>query len=253
MGIAEGLCYKLSPVQDLALQSAAREMMGDDKLLELLSLPHWAFDFDGVVVDSSAVHADAFRRVFAEIGIDFSDYSAISGRPTREVFEQQLGKAGHKPRMEEVSRLVSAKQQIVIDLIARGEGLACPRGIRELLGWCNEHGKRVSLVTSATRERIIKSLEVLGLQRMFGLIVAAEDVARGKPHPEPYLAAMRMAGDIKASNYLVFEDSASGIASAKAAGMAVIHFAGGDQPLPGADAVINSFTEVLAVLEECGD
>jgi beta-phosphoglucomutase len=227
-----------------------RDIRDNIKFSRLLSLPYWAFDFDGVVVDSSALHANAFKRVFEEIGIEFTDYALIAGRSTRDAVESLLLKAGRTTVAAEVSLLVAKKQRMVIDLIARGEGLECTEGIKELLEWCRRNGKSVSLVTSATKERIRSSLEALKLTDMFQFVVAAEDVAKGKPNPDPYLAAMRLTGEENASSFLVFEDSTSGVASAKAAGMSVIHFAAGGQPIPQADAAIESFTEVLASLNK---
>ncbi len=226
--------------------------MKENILARLLSLPNWVFDFDGVVVDSSAIHANAFRKVFSEIGIDFDDYGAIAGRSTWDVVETQLRKAGRNPEPADVQELVLRKQNMIIDFIASGEGLQCPPGVREVIALGKRLGKTISMATSAARDRVLRMLDALELTAYFQCIVTADDVARGKPWPETYQAVLKHVEDDNAANYLVFEDSGSGVASAKAAGMIVIHYAAESWPIADADAAIASFEEVLAALETDG-
>jgi beta-phosphoglucomutase-like phosphatase (HAD superfamily) len=78
---------------------------------------------------------------------------------------------------------------------------------------------RVAIVTSAPRGAALRILARAGLSAP-AVVVTADDVARGKPSPEPYvLAATRLA--IDPSQALVVEDSVSGVEAAQAAGMEV--------------------------------
>jgi HAD superfamily hydrolase (TIGR01509 family) len=89
----------------------------------------------------------------------------------------------------------------VVDVIERERGLV-----------------KFAVVSGSPRESIVRTLETLGLLGDFPVIVGAEDYARGKPNPEPFLTAAARMG-VAARDCLVFEDADAGIASAEAAGM----------------------------------
>ena len=78
----------------------------------------------------------------------------------------------------------------------------------------------VGVVSSAAREEIEPVLAAAGLDDVFHVVVSAEDVTHGKPHPEAYERAARLLG-VPAVEILAFEDSEAGVAAAKAAGMRV--------------------------------
>jgi sugar-phosphatase len=85
------------------------------------------------------------------------------------------------------------------------------------------------------------------------VLVAADDVSHGKPHPEPYLKGAERLG-LKPEECLVIEDAPAGIQAAHAAGMKVVGFASTyrEELLAEADAVISAFSKLSLVLEENG-
>ena len=77
----------------------------------------------------------------------------------------------------------------------------------------------VVVVSGAARAEIEPVVDAAGLTASLRGIVAADDVERGKPHPEGYLRAVELLGDVPPGDVLVFEDTEAGVAAAKAAGM----------------------------------
>jgi HAD superfamily hydrolase (TIGR01509 family) len=78
-----------------------------------------------------------------------------------------------------------------------------------------------AVVSGSTRESIVKSLTTVGLLDRFDILVGHEDYTRSKPAPDAYLLAAERLG-IAPRDCLVFEDTAMGIESATAAGMASV-------------------------------
>jgi sugar-phosphatase len=76
------------------------------------------------------------------------------------------------------------------------------------------------VVTSAPRELALAKIAKVGLPEP-KLLICAEDVENGKPHPEPYLAGARQLG-FDPDRLVAIEDAPAGIASARSAGMTVI-------------------------------
>jgi HAD superfamily hydrolase (TIGR01509 family) len=79
----------------------------------------------------------------------------------------------------------------------------------------------LGLASSANRELIDLVLELAGFGDAFGVTVSSEEVERGKPAPDVYLAAARGLG-VDPARGVAIEDSSSGLRAAAAAGMAVI-------------------------------
>jgi HAD superfamily hydrolase (TIGR01509 family) len=77
------------------------------------------------------------------------------------------------------------------------------------------------VVSGGTRESVTKSLEAMNILDRFETLVCAEDYAKSKPDPEPYLTAAKRLG-VAPEECLVFEDTAIGIQAATAAGMASV-------------------------------
>jgi HAD superfamily hydrolase (TIGR01509 family) len=82
-------------------------------------------------------------------------------------------------------------------------------------------GIPLAVVSNSPRRRLDSALEVSGLGRYFTVSVSADDVARPKPHPDPYLRAAELLG-IAPGAVVAVEDSPTGAASAAAAGMRVV-------------------------------
>lgn len=106
------------------------------------------------------------------------------------------------------------------------------------------------LASSGSRQRIARSLAVVGfLDHFADRMFSAEQVARGKPAPDLFLFAAAALG-VPASGCVVVEDSPSGVAAGKAAGMTVLGYAGLTPAgrLGDADAVFTRMDELPGLL-----
>jgi len=170
------------------------------------------FDLDGVLIDSTPAHARAYAEVMARHGLDSIRYAKLAGRPTREVFGE-LGFDG--TRLDEIVR----EKQVAAREILRSETPLFP-GARELLERLHATEIRLALVTGGSRESVRVVVERFGLDAWLDSVVTGEDVGRGKPAPDPFLEACARL-DVLPEEALGIEDSASGLRSARAAGIPV--------------------------------
>ena len=93
-------------------------------------------------------------------------------------------------------------------------------GVPELLQYCTDHGIKVGIATSNSRELVENVVKVHNLDKYLDCIMTGCDVAKGKPAPDIYLAVAHELG-VSPENCLVFEDIIPGIQAGKAAGMRV--------------------------------
>ena len=122
----------------------------------------------------------------------------------------------------ERDRLAQDKERWFRELATAGVD-ATP-GAVELLAWARGHGIATGLVTNAPRENADLMIAALGLASDFDVVICATESPRSKPHPDPYLEALRRLS-LDAAHALAIEDSATGIAAARAAGLDVIALA----------------------------
>jgi len=104
----------------------------------------------------------------------------------------------------------------------------------------------LAVASNTARDLVVFALESTGLLDAFDAVVTADDVGHGKPAPDVYLEACRRLG-VSPSEAVALEDSESGVASAKAAGLTVVaipQWAVVD--VSAADHVIDSLEELLA-------
>lgn len=173
------------------------------------------FDSDGVLVDSHAEVEVAWRALAGEFGLDYAVLATqLVGVPARQTLERHLGG-------DVLTAAVARLEDLEVETAATTRPIA---GARELVAALP--GGRWAIVTSASRR--------LGVARWSGAglpvpphTVTADDVARGKPHPDPFLAGAALLG-VAPSRCVVFEDSPSGGEAAAAAGATVV--AVGSQP-----------------------
>jgi mannitol-1-/sugar-/sorbitol-6-phosphatase len=129
-------------------------------------------------------------------------------------------------------------------------GLIILPGVEKLLA--SLPADRWTIVTSATTRLLEGRLQHAGLP-IPKVLVPAERVANGKPHPEPYLAGAKLLGFAPA-DCLVIEDSPAGVASGKAAGCRVLAVLSShaQSELTGADWFVASLEQVIATLRPDG-
>lgn len=170
------------------------------------------FDLDGVLVDSTG-SVERHWRVWARArGIDEEKVAAIS----------------HGVRAIEVIRTVAPHldAEAELRLLEKAEsadhaGFAAMPGAIELVR--SVPRGRWGVVTSGTRAIAADRLRSVGVPDP-PVLVTADDVTNGKPHPEPYLKAAEELG-VPAAECLVIEDAPAGIRAAQAGGMKVVALA----------------------------
>ena len=167
------------------------------------------FDLDGVLVDSTR-SVDRQWRIWArEQGIDEEKVMALGhGVRTIDVIRAV---APHLDAEAEVRKLESREAE-------DHDGVAVMPGAAELVRAIPEG--RWCVVTSGTRHLARARLRLAGIPIPM-ILITADDVANGKPYPEPYLQAAELLG-VDPKECLVIEDAPAGIQSAHAGGMKVI-------------------------------
>ncbi len=211
------------------------------------------FDFDGVLVNSEPLHFRAMRDSLVPEGIVIDateylrNYVAYDDRRAIRIALEQHGHASDPVTVEVVTdrkvRLFAEMKRVIPFF----------PGARDLV---LELQREVPLaIASGARHAEIEDILVGGgLREAFTAVVGADDVARTKPDPEPYLEALRLlqavAPGLEADHCLAVEDTPPGIEAARAAGMIVVGIAHtyDASVLASADHVLPSLRRVDAAL-----
>lgn len=178
----------------------------------------YLFDMDGTIADTDYFHRLAFQKFFASKDIAFRERifeEEISGRSNLEIMENFFPYADRKARND----LAEEKEALFREL-ASGYIRPTP-GVIELISDAFHHGITLCLVTNAPRQNAEMILGELELSNLFDQIVIADELEHGKPHPLPYLEALRLLGRA-CDEAIAFEDSVAGITSARGAGLKVV-------------------------------
>ena len=195
------------------------------------------FDLDGVLVDSTACVERAWRKWAARHDLDPDSVMAVAhGRRTVETVSLV---APHLVVADEVAALEGVEAHTT-------EGVYEIPGARQLLERLPDDAW--AIVTSGTRSVATHRIRHTGLP-MPRVLVCADEIDRGKPHPEGYLTAAARLGRAPA-DCVVIEDTPPGLEAARAAGMRSIGIAGTypASALTIADLVVPSLTALPAEL-----
>jgi HAD superfamily hydrolase (TIGR01509 family) len=179
-------------------------------------------DFDGVIVDSEGMQLEAVNLVLAGYGIRLQDEDWITfcvGHKTRDILERLLGDSVDSG---EFDRLVAAKSAAYRSLVQAGQPVARP-GIRELIQQAQAAGYRCGIASATPEADIRDVVSRLDLASYFDAIVSADAVPRPKPAPDVYLRAAALLG-VEPSRCVIVEDTPTGLAAGRAAGMRCVAF-----------------------------
>jgi HAD superfamily hydrolase (TIGR01509 family) len=200
------------------------------------------FDMDGLLVSTESTWFAVETEVMAGLGAPWGPehQAALVGGPLRHSAEYMLRVAGHPDLpVEALERMLL---EGMVTHLRRGPVDWMP-GAPELLADVAAAGVPAALVSSSYRTVMDAVLDAVG-RHHFAVTVSADDVARTKPYPDPYDAAARALG-VDPAACVALEDSATGAASARAAGCVIVAVPSIAPVDPSqVDAVVASLAEV---------
>ncbi len=173
------------------------------------------FDFDGVLADTENVHIAAWQRTFDALGWEIPDeVCARAVEIDDRVFLAEVF-ASRKIEEGDVEGWVRRKQVLTVTMLADS-----PRvypGVIDLIRRVRDRA-RLAVVSGTWRANIEAVLKAAGLRDAFAQLIGKEDVQAVKPDPECYRLALSRLG-LKPAQAVALEDSASGVAAARGAGI----------------------------------
>ena len=208
------------------------------------------FDMDGLLLDSETLSMEALHSAGVALGVDMPP-AFCRGMIGSSV---DLCRAMIRERYGDgfpLDRYFALHGEHLDALVASGR-LALKDGVMALLDALDRRGLPRAVATSSGRARALHHLERAGIAGRFARIVTRDDVSRGKPDPEPYLAAA--AGlEVAPTACLALEDSHTGVRAAHAAGMRVVMVPDLLQPTAEmhekAHRIVRSLHEVIGLLD----
>lgn len=177
------------------------------------------FDNDGLLLDTESVWTRAERDLFARRGSEFTaadkrELVGTSAQIAGGLLERRLGEPGHADQLiAELNELVVAELE---------HGVEAMGGARELIRSLAERGTPLGLVSNSPIAFVRRSLQIAGFEDLFDVVVSAHETAAPKPAPDPYLEACRRLKVSPGPGVIALEDSPTGVAAARAAGLTVI-------------------------------
>jgi sugar-phosphatase len=168
-------------------------------------------DLDGTLIDTGAIYERHWRAWASVRGIDPDRVIALHyGRPAAQTI------AIVAPELDATAEAAAYNAEVARD--PDTGGLRAIEGAAALLSGLPP--ERWAIVTSATRTMVERWLPALGLP-LPRVLVAVEDVGRGKPAPDPYVRAAELLG-FSPADCVVIEDAPAGVSAGKAAGATVV-------------------------------
>jgi HAD superfamily hydrolase (TIGR01509 family) len=175
------------------------------------------FDMDGTLIDSEPYWLASEQALAAEHNGNWTHEDGLSvvGMSLDDSSKLFKDKANINLEPSEIVTRLTNDVQSQLEKV-----IPWRPGAKELLLDLRKRGVKTALVTMSLRRMAQQVVDAIDFDA-FDVIVAGDDVLRGKPHPEPYLLAAERLG-MRPEDCIAFEDSISGITSAEAAGTKAI-------------------------------
>jgi HAD superfamily hydrolase (TIGR01509 family) len=169
------------------------------------------FDLDGVIIDTQQVVREFWEGIAQAHGVhltqaDFDQH--IYGCPDTHTLEVLFPPLSADERRSILAKMTHVETNMTYTALD---------GVIELLALLRQRAIPTALVTSAYQWKVQEVLSQLNLDGIFTVQVTAEDIQKGKPHPECYLQAARKLRQ-PPGRCIVFEDAVSGVKAAVASG-----------------------------------
>lgn len=213
--------------------------------------PHlraFVFDFDGVLVDSEPLHMWAIQEAVWPRGWTFSReqfFASIVGKGDENAFHLIAKWHGASVSPAAMSAFLEVKQGHMRRGIEERRFTVQPGAAEAVRAAHARFDGRIAVCSGSRAGVVVPLLEATGLRELFEFVITHESVVKPKPDPEGYLlAAERLGARVGATGAI--EDTPSGVAAAKAAGLwtvAVAHTVVADR-LNAADAVLPRIADI---------
>jgi HAD superfamily hydrolase (TIGR01509 family) len=177
----------------------------------------YIFDVDGVLLRTMEAHFACYRQALAESGvpIDKAQFYTQAGMTGQEQIKYFADKAGVQV---DVEKIYARKRELFHEHKDAAESIDCNVRLLRIL---KSAQTPIAIASGSSRQSWVPLLARFGIEA--DVLVGAEDVKRGKPHPDLFLCAAEKLG-VQPSNCIVIEDSDAGIEAARAAGMKSMRF-----------------------------
>jgi beta-phosphoglucomutase-like phosphatase (HAD superfamily) len=177
------------------------------------------FDMDGTVLNTEPMYKKAWKAAFEKLDKEFSDelFNKCVGLPismTTKLLDESYGDGFFKATFPIAAAWASSYKQL--------NGVPVKAGFYELSDYLHDKGIKSVIATSTSHSAAEEDLTGSGIISRFIGIIGCDDVANGKPAPDPYIKAAELA-KAKISECIAIEDSVNGIRSAVAAGLKCVY------------------------------
>jgi HAD superfamily hydrolase (TIGR01509 family) len=207
------------------------------------------FDLDGVLADSEPWWNEIDAKLLAEYGVTYrGEYHrnvlGVSYRLAIEFFKKTFGLTVSTEEM------INRRGKIAAEFFANHVGLF--PSVKDVLEELRQMNLRLAVATSSVSASARPFLDRHYLKPFFDVVVTGDEVTEGKPAPDIYLRTAEELG-LAADTCLVIEDSLSGIAAAKAAGMRTVaipdqRFVDPHDYEKQADCLVNDLSKIPALI-----
>jgi len=174
------------------------------------------FDLDGTLADTMPVHFRAYKNILKDYGIDFTPelFATLAGVPAVGTIEKLNEKFGTRMNPEEVGHFKEREYEKIMHKM---------KPVEPVIDVVKRYHRKMPMAvgTGGYHRLAWKTMEILGLDRYFDILVSNEDVERSKPYPDTFLkCAERL--NVEPHICEVLEDGELGIQAAHSAGMRAI-------------------------------
>ena len=179
----------------------------------------YIFDMDGLLLDTETLYQQFWFKVLQEKNIDI----------TREELRKIIGMSYDQAKnyflnyVDTEEEFIELRQRREVYFWEHVENIGMPlrEGADQILSYLRENNIKSALITSTEEQRAKKLMNIAGLNHSFDYMVFSNMVTKTKPDPEMYHYLEKLT-DIDMSEWIVFEDSYSGLKAANNAGVDVV-------------------------------
>lgn len=208
------------------------------------------FDMDGTLYDSMPRHAKAWKQMCDENGIiaDPKEFFAFEGRTGADtiniLFNRQFG---HSATPQQIQELYNRKTEI----FRSSQHAPKMPGAESLTRQCADAGLDCIIVTGSGQRSLIDNI-ISDFPGIFqnDRIITSRDITHGKPHPEPYLKGLQLAG-VAPNQAIVIENAPLGVTAGSNAGIFTIAVTTG--PIPAQEMANAGASIIFNSMQECAN